>query len=113
MEPELLQETGRLLDFLIERFGADKTLWLIIGTVVFLAVRRLYLDWRAERVLNRLLEEKERSIQRVANQERQWRIYFLMHMGMSREEAERLIVQNVFSTPEEARRALEQTPSTA
>lgn len=108
MDTGLVTALKGLLAYLISQFGPNGTLILILGAVLFLALRRLYLDHRADSLTTQALEEKERTIQRIANQERQWRLYFLIKEGnLSRKEAEKLVLQNEYSTPKESREALE------
>lgn len=103
-----MDASGRLLPLFIQSFGAAGTVWLMAGVVTVLGARRLYMDWRTDRHIKRLLKEKERTIQRIANQEREWRIYFVMRdHGMTLEEAQALIAQNNYSTPQESREHLE------
>jgi len=108
VDPDIIDAIGRLVQVLVETLGPTRTIGLVVILVLFLGARRLYLDYRASKAVNQALEEKERSIQRLNTQEREWRQYFLMEKGgMSREEAERLVLRNEFDTPAEARRALE------
>lgn|SRR5690554_506968 len=112
MDSELIDALRALLEALISRFGPGGTILLIGGFFLAFAARRVYLDWRADRLMNQALAEKERSIQRIADQEREWRVYFMMKDGkMTRREAEKIILRNDASTASESREALEEDHS--
>lgn len=71
----------RLLDLLFRELGADRTMrWLVIA-FAGAAAWRFYQNWRQDRYFRKALDEKERTIERLAGQERQWRIYFMNKQG--------------------------------
>lgn len=108
MDAELVEAVRALTEYLFTRLGPDRTLLLIFGLFVLLAINRIYTDWRADREANRALEAKEAALQRVASQERAWRVYFLVQGGMSEAQARRIIEENEYvSTPKAAREGLE------
>lgn len=110
-DPGFVDSIGRLIQILFDNLGPDRTIGLVILLLVAFGLRRWYLDYRAGQAVNQALEEKERSIQRLNGQEREWRLYFLIQSGMSQEDAERIVLRNDFSTPAQARRALEEPRS--
>jgi hypothetical protein len=107
LDSDFVNALGALIRTLFQVFGPDRTLYLIFFFVFVLGARRWYNDRQAAKLTNDALSEKERSIQRLAEQEREWRVYFMIKDGMPREDAERLVLRNEFSTPEQARKSLE------
>ena len=106
-DAQLVTAVVELLNLLFQRLGVAGT----ITVFVLLLAYRLWGDHRRDKNYNRALDEKERSIQRLANQERQWRILFLKERsGLEEKEIEDLILRNDFQSPEEARQALEESP---
>lgn len=112
MSAELVDALGGLISTLFESLGPDRTLGLIVIVLLLSVMRRLYLDWRADRLMRAALDEKEKSIQRLNNQEREWRrLFLLLRTDLSADQVDSIVLRNEFSTPQQARRALEQKPS--
>jgi len=96
------------LNKLIEKIGVANSFWLLIVVGIILFLRRIYNDHMKTKETNAVLEEKERALQRVANQERAWRVFFFTKMhGWTQEQCDRFIMMNDFSSPEESRNTLE------
>lgn len=103
-----LTELSRLI---LESFGAEKTIGIIIGLVLLSIIYRLYSDYRKDKEVNAVIAEKERTIQRLAQDNREWRILFLKEKyNWSVEEIERFIHKNDFKDGPEARKFFEGDP---
>ena len=110
--PEILDALGRLVAALVAAFGPTGTVLLLLAVAVAATAWRLYQDKRKDREFNLLIEEKDKTIQRLASQERFYRaMFFKDKVGMPIEELERLIMRNDFSNTAEAREALESPPA--
>ena len=110
-QPDVLDALGRLLQVLFVWLGPNRTLGLIAAVVIVLAVRRRYYDQQKDRDSDRLYAEMERTIQRIASQERAWRHLFVTRFAkLTDEEADRLVNRNEYITPKEAREDLERPP---
>ena len=73
---------------------------------------RVYQDYRRDRETNALVAEKERTIQRLAADNRELRIALLKNLGKwSDEDIQRYILLNVPPDGPAARKLLEQSPS--
>lgn len=73
------------------------------------AIGRLYIDHTKEKETNAALDEKERTIQRLAQDNRELRIVNLKVQGWSVDEIDRFVIRNEFKNPAEARGQLEST----
>jgi hypothetical protein len=108
---KILDSVRKLLELLINRFGAGGTVALVAVLLFLALLYKVYSNWRADRAIDRALEEKERTIQRLANQERTWRRVFLTdRMKLSSKEADRLLsIEGDFADPEESRGTIERS----
>jgi hypothetical protein len=79
-------------------------LWCLYSITLFY---RLYNDWRKDKEINALLKEKDRTIQRLAEENRLYRIKELKSQGFSEDYIEKFILRNEFENPSEARKTLE------
>jgi len=102
-----LETLGQILDFLIGRFGPNGTIAIFAIGLLALLVYRVYQDRRRDRWAQKAIDGKEETIQRLAASDREWRIYFMIQAGMTRREAEKIVQENRYLTPKEAREALE------
>jgi hypothetical protein len=108
VDSDILEAVEGLLALLIRSFGPDGTL-ILLGVAVLLFVGwRIYLRRSNTELIDKLLAEKERTIQRIAGEARQYKLLYLISTGMDRREAERIILLNDYSTPTESRQALEE-----
>ncbi len=104
----MLEAVLRLVEAIINAVGPGWTFGYIITGFTLLFLNRLYQNHRRDKWANRAIEEKERTIQRLAQQDREWRIYWMVVSGgITRREAEKIVQENRYFTPEEARSALE------
>jgi len=114
MKPDDLDSVTKtlwpLLNLMLENYGPWGTL-LIIGVVC-----GLFVWWRIrqgrgkEQGWKAALEEKERTIQRLANDNRDLRIQLLKERNWTNHDIERLILLNVHPDGAATRRALEDRP---
>lgn len=104
---KILEQLRRLLEVLIQSFGVRGTLILVIAFVVLSIVYRVYRDRRQDRYIKALLEDKDRQIQRLAEQERNYRIHFFKLSGWTDAEIDQFVMKNEFSDVPSARRALQ------
>lgn len=102
MNPDLIGALTALLDILVTRFGPNGTLWLLAGGVLVLGIRRWYLDWRDDKLIRAALDEKERTITRIATQERELRMALLISKGMPEEIVRRIVAQGELVTESDA-----------
>ena len=107
-DEETIEALRKLILDLVGIFGPWPTL-AIIGTIVTLVVaRRLYNDSRADKETNALVDEKEKSVQRLATENREQRILIARQVyKWTPEEIERYILRAEFRNGAEAREALE------
>jgi hypothetical protein len=110
--PQIIDAINRLIQTCVQNFGVRGTVLLLIGVTAAFVAFRLYSEWRKDKKTDTALKEKERSIQRLAEESRMWRFLFLKEkMGLTEEEAKRLVTRNEFLDAVSARRALEGEPS--
>jgi len=109
MNDKALNAIRDLLAILIKYFGPGGT--VVIFAVVFVGLFgfRVYRDHRSDRMIQKALEEKERTIQRLANQERTWRRLFLTKgIKLDPHEANKLLsLEQDFENPKQSRTAVE------
>ncbi|HEY0003735.1 MAG TPA: hypothetical protein VGB17_02905 [Pyrinomonadaceae bacterium] len=104
----ILDAAGRLIQTLYNTFGFWGTFGLIALLLIVSGVYKRYNDKRKDRDTDRALKEKEKSLQRVAEEVRMWRvIVFVEKFGYTFEQAERLAMQNEFPDAVTARKAME------
>lgn len=97
---KILDSLGRLIQLLVQLFGPRGAVWFIGAVLAALLLLKWMAQRRAERGWRMALEEKERSIQRLAAVERGYRLEALMRdRGMSLQDAERLLMLGTGSTP--------------
>lgn len=82
--------------------------FITLACVVLLgAVWRVYQDRRKDREVDAVVAEKEKTIQRLAGQERGWRAYFMSQSGLTDQQIELFLMKNEFPDGPTARKALE------
>lgn len=107
MLDQLLEIIKVFFGLLIKHFGPWGTI-VIFGIIALgLFCWRYYSDRRRDKYVDKLLKEKDAAIQRLAEQERNYRVMFLKQMGWSDDDIDRFIMKNQFANPQEARQHLE------
>jgi len=105
---EFVKAFTALWNTLIGTLGVAGTLAVAVLLVIASGALKRYNDRRKDRDANAALDEKERSIQRLAEENRMWRALFLKDKcGLSPEEVDRIVLKNEFPDAPTARRALE------
>ncbi len=105
---EFINALVRLWNTLITSLGVAGTLGVALFIVIASAGIKRYNDVRRDRDAKEALDEKEKSIQRLNEENRMWRALFLKDKcGMSAEEINRLVLKNEFPDAPAARKALE------
>jgi len=108
--PEFLRAIEGLLQILLSSFGPWGTIVLITLAVLASFGFRVYNDRRRDKEIDALIEEKDRTIQRLADSERMYRALFLRQQtDWTDDQIERFIMQNEFADPVEARESLEES----
>lgn len=106
--PDFLWAINEFLELLIDNFGPGGTIIIMLALVFFSLGFRVYKDRRRDKERDALIEEKDRTIQRLAASEREYRALFLKEKaGWTDEQVKSFIARNEFSDPVEARQALE------
>lgn len=104
----ILDAIGKFLTLLIDKLGVAQTIILLVVVYLLMVLRRLYLDYRKDKDSDRAIKAMEMSVQRSAQEAREWRILFMKEKaGWSLEEAERMVMSVDFEDPASARKALE------
>lgn len=90
-----IEATNKLLEFLFRTLGVWGTAIAVLLALVAMVAWRIYNDWRKDREVNLALAEKDKTISRLAAQERGWRVqYFKASLGWTDEQIEKFLVQN-------------------
>ena len=91
----LLDAIEKLLNMLVSTFGVWPTLFFILMVPLGIVGWKYFQVWRADKETDKALDEKERTIQRLANENRMWRTLMLKEKyGLSDEQIRLLVVQN-------------------
>lgn len=108
MNDKILEAATRLLGVLITNFGPWGTIALVAIVLLALFGWKYYNNRRADRAIDLVLAEKEKTIQRLANQERTWRKLFLTKgIQLSSKEADELLrLEGEYENPAQSRRAI-------
>jgi len=102
--PEMVDSVSK---FLIS-IGYWKSLGIFAIIIILFTARRLYSDRRKDKEVNLLIEEKERTIQRLAKEAREYKIlYFKKVENWSDEDIEHILMKNDFTDGVEARKHME------
>lgn len=98
----------KLFETIINKYGQVNTVLIAIGIALVLFLYRLYTDYRKDKERDRVIEEKERTVQRLAQEAREWRIVILKEKyKWTDEQVDRFIHKGDFKDGIEARRKLE------
>lgn len=89
---DIIKAFTRLVEVFVASFGKWGTL-AIFGVALLLAISwRLYNDYRKDKEVNGIIAEKDRTIRRLADQERHYRILFFQEKaGWTDEQIERFL----------------------
>lgn len=109
MNDKLMSVLRDILELLVGNFGPGGTIVLVTLVLGVLGAVRWYKDWRADRAVREVLAEKERTIQRLANQERTWRRVFLTKgIKLDQQEVNKiLMLEQDYENPKQSRKAVE------
>lgn len=106
--PGVIDAIKDLLEVLIAHYGAGGTLAIFAVVVLALFGWKVYNNYRKDKEVNLALQEKDRTIQRLAEAERNFRILFFKEKaGWTDEQVERFVLRNEFPDVPTARKALE------
>lgn len=98
-----------IIEYLVGIFGPQGTFLLIIIFWITSTCWKVYNEYKKNKEINQVLEEKERTIQRIAKQEREFRILFFKEkFKWTDEQVERFIMKADFYDGPEAIKALEE-----
>jgi hypothetical protein len=105
---EIINALNNLVQALVNNFGAWGTIGIAVALVVITGVWKIYNIRRKDRETNLALKEKDRTIQRLAEQERNYRILFFKEKcGWTDEQVLLFVMRNEFEDVPSARRELE------
>lgn len=105
---EIINAANNFVQVLINSFGAGGTIGIAAAVVVITGGWRIYNNRRKDKEVNLALKEKDRTIQRLAEQERNFRILFFMEKcGWTEERIQQFVMKNEFEDVPSARRELE------
>ena len=104
----VLQQGRLFFESIINAFGPVWTVLVALGIYGACFLWRLYNDRRKDRERDIVLEEKERSLQRLANEARAYRAYvFKEKLKCDDTWLEKFMIENDFRSGPESRRVLE------
>src|SRR5262245_15355142 len=93
----ILKEISNLVEVILKNFGALGTVLLALGVVLLLFAWRRYNDYQRDKRTDELIKEKDRTIQRLAEQERNLRVVLFKSVtGWSDEQLNLFIMKNNF-----------------
>lgn len=98
-----------IVETLIEHYGKWGALGIGLGAVILLFLWQLYLDKRKSKYFNTVIQEKDKAIQRIAEECRYLRFWLLKRTtNLSDAEIRDLVEKNEYPNAEEARRGMEE-----
>jgi len=110
---EIIKAATRLVETLVANFGAKGTIAIAVSLLLVAFLWRRYNDWQRDKTTNALLAEKDRTIQRLAEEARNFKILHFKHqLGWTDEQITLFIMKNEFVDGVTARKALEGESST-
>lgn len=103
MSGEILTGIKEILALIIANYGPYGTIGLFLVVYVLLWIKRLYDDYKKKKEENEVIAEKERTVQRLANEVRMWRTLELKEKRhWTDEQIERFLITEDFANPAEA-----------
>lgn len=105
---ELIKALDNFVQTLVASFGPGGTIAIFFGLILISIGWRVYNDRRKDGEHREVMEEKERTIQRLSNMNRELRVAVFKEVhGWTDDELERFIVRGEFDDGPSARQALE------
>lgn len=105
---DVLDALNNFIQTLIANYGRWGTIAIFAVITLASAGWRIYQQRRKDKEVNLALKEKDRTIQRLAEMERNFRILFLKEKGgWTDEQIEKFVIKNEFEDVPSARRELE------
>ena len=105
---KILQGISGLINALVANFGAWGTVGVAVLVYLAFFFWRHYTDKRKDKEAESVLADKEKTVQRLANEVRMWRIvYFKEVHKWTDDQVEKLFISAEFKDPIEARAFLE------
>lgn len=105
---ETIKAVNDLITTLTSVFGVERIFWLALFLFFVTLIWKIWNEKRKDKKTDLALAEKERTIQRLAAENRESRILIFKKIhGYSDEEIERFILKNVPETAEDTRNLLE------
>lgn len=105
---DVINAVNNLVQALVNIFGAWGTIGIAAALIAITAIWKIWNIRRKDREVNLALKEKDRTIQRLAEQERNFRILFFMEKcGWSEERIQQFVMKNEFEDVPSARKELE------
>ena len=103
-----LQSAYPILKLLLTTFGPYGSVFVMVLIYLMFFGWRKYNEYQRDKEIQAALAEKEKSVQRLANEVRMWRIAELKEKrNWTDEEIERFLITEDFKTPEDARKYFE------
>ncbi len=78
---KFIDSLGAFFDKIVSYYGPWGAIGVTLGVYVLFWFFRLYTDKRKDKHIEALIAEKERTIQRLASREREYRVFFFMNMA--------------------------------
>lgn len=111
---EIIKAITHLVEVLVANFGAGGTIGIFVFLLLVGFIWRRYNDWQRDKNTNELIAEKDRTIQRLAEEARNFKIlHFKEQLGWTDEQITLFIMKNEFVDGVTARIALEGEKSSA
>lgn len=105
---DIINALNNLVQVLINNFGAWGTIGIAAAAIAITGGWKVYNIRRKDKEVHLALKEKDRTIQRLAEQERNYRIMFFMEKcGWTSEQIEQFVMKNEFEDVPSARKELE------
>lgn len=105
---KIIDAVTNLVDILINSFGRETVIAFAIIILMTSIAWRWYSDKRKDKYIDQLLEEKDKTIQRLAKSERAYRaLFFKEKAGWTEKEINNFILKNNSNNIPESRKALE------
>lgn len=105
---DLINAISHLVEVSVGLFGRTGTVLLLVGLTIASILIRRWSEARKGKATKALIAEKERTIQRLSEENRNYRIVFLQQIaGWDADQIDRFVMRNEFTDGVAARRTLE------